>query len=364
MESIRYVGIDYHTNTLQICVLDERGQVLVNRPCSNNWHAVVKASQTKTAGRVMAAIEVGNGADHLADELVLYAGWSVDLGHPGYIRRMRQHEDKTDFTDARMLADLERVGYLPKVWCAPPAIRELRRLVKFRQSKIDQRRAIKLRITGLLRNARVGKAPANRWTKRWMQWLREEVELPSQTRWIIDVELEELAAVQHLVTRIDKQLEAVTREDPLVRKLRAQSCVGLVTAVSLRASIGRFDRFKTGKQLSKFCGLSPRNASSGDRKAEAGLVRGCDRRLRSTLIETAHRLMRSVPHWQSLARRLRERGKSTCEIAVAVANRWVRWLHGRMKTLGLEDEAMLNAMAIPSGDEMVMNNENKYVNMC
>ncbi len=40
----------------------------------------------------------------------------------------------------------------------------------------------------------------------------------------------------------------------------------------LRAEIGRFDRFGSGKQLARFCGLSPRNASSGTRQADAGLV--------------------------------------------------------------------------------------------
>jgi len=37
-----------------------------------------------------------------------------------------QSPDKTDFSDARVLADLERVGYLPRVWIAPQQLRELR----------------------------------------------------------------------------------------------------------------------------------------------------------------------------------------------------------------------------------------------
>ncbi len=50
----------------------------------------------------------------MADELITRLGWSVDLAHPGYVARMKQSPDKTDFGDARMLADLERVGYLPR----------------------------------------------------------------------------------------------------------------------------------------------------------------------------------------------------------------------------------------------------------
>jgi hypothetical protein len=49
----------------------------------------------------------------------------VQLAHPGYVARMKQSRDKTDFGDARMLADLERVGYLPRVWLAPEEVREM-----------------------------------------------------------------------------------------------------------------------------------------------------------------------------------------------------------------------------------------------
>ena len=43
------------------------------------------------------------------------AGWSLDLARPGFVKRMKQNPDKSDYTDAQMLADLVRVGYLPRV---------------------------------------------------------------------------------------------------------------------------------------------------------------------------------------------------------------------------------------------------------
>ena len=39
-------------------------------------------------------------------------GWEVHLAHPGYVRRLRQNPDKTDHSDARLLADLQRVGFI------------------------------------------------------------------------------------------------------------------------------------------------------------------------------------------------------------------------------------------------------------
>jgi transposase len=133
--------------------MDLKGQVVGNRACANDWQAIVKFAQSR--GQVLrAAIESCSGAANLADELVVRAGWHVDLAHPGYVARMKQSPDKTDYQDARLVADLERVGYLPRVWLAPEPIRELRRLVRYRQQLIQQRKAVKLRIRALLREQR------------------------------------------------------------------------------------------------------------------------------------------------------------------------------------------------------------------
>lgn len=334
MNTVLYVGIDYHSKSLQVCVMNETGDPLINRSCANDWSAVVRAAQAKGA-TVHAAIEVGNGADALADELALHAGWDVKLGHPGYVRRMRQTQDKTDHCDAQLLANLVRVGYLPTVWQAPPQIRDLRRLIHYRHELAKQRRAIKQRIGGLLRNARVGRAPANCWTQRWLDWVRHEAALGQTAHWIVMQELEELQHTIQRIKAVEQQLTQLTRHDPLVMRLMALKGVGLITAVMLRAHIGRFDRFHCGKQLANFCGLSPRNASSGSRQATAGLIDGCDRSLRATLIQTAHGLMRYDERWGRFASKLLAAGKHKCLVVAAVANRWVRQLYHTMKPLGL-----------------------------
>ena len=104
-----------------------------------------------------------------------------------------------------------------------------------------------------------------------------------------------------------------------------------MTSWTLRAEIGRFDRFRSGKQLARFCGTSPRNASSGERVADAGLIRAASPLLRAVVIETAHRLIRTDTHWAQMAARLRERGKPAGVRVAAVANRWIRKLYQQMR---------------------------------
>ena len=110
-----FVGLDYHQSSVQVCVMNGSGEVLANRKVSNSWRAVVQVVGS-VPSEVHAAIEACGGAADLADELVEHAGWSVDLAHPGYVHRIKQSPDKTDFSDAQLLADLQRIGYLPRVW--------------------------------------------------------------------------------------------------------------------------------------------------------------------------------------------------------------------------------------------------------
>lgn len=144
-----------------------------------------------------------------------------------------------------------------------------------------------------------------------------------------------LAGVQRLnqdIRAVEVRLERLTQKDPLVVALLEQSGIGPVTAWTLRAEIGRFDRFRTGKQLSRFCGLTPRNASSGKRQADAGLIQAGNPQLRAVLIEAAHRLQRTDDRWKEFAAKLLRAGKPKCVVTAAVANRWMRWLFHQMQT--------------------------------
>lgn len=326
-----FVGLDYHQESVHVCVLDAGGKQLANRDCVNEWSAIVRMVRRHGVPRRV-AIEACTGAAHLADELIAQAGWPVRLAHPGYVARLKQSPDKSDYSDARLLADLERVGYLPPVWLAPEAVRELRRIVRYRQQLVAERRNIKLRVSALLREQRVflsGKA----WSKAWRNCVTSLPELSEQASWIVGRQVARLQQLETEIRTVEERLQQITEGDALVAKLLEQKGVGLITAVTLRAEIGRFDRFRNGKQLARFCGLSPRNASSGQRQADAGLIKAGNPQLRVTLIETAHRLLRFDDRWSDLGGQLLGRGKPKCVVIAAIANRWIRGLHHQLTSL-------------------------------
>jgi transposase len=322
-----YVGLDYHEDSVRVCVMDKHGEVLLNRDLPNDVESV--RDGVRRCGLPQAvAIEACGGAAEFADQLQQQTRWRIRLAHPGYVKRLKQGPDKSDHGDAWLLADLVRIGYLPEVWRADQVTRQLRHLVHYRQGLVADRKRIKLRIRALLREERVPCHWARAWTKAWFGWLSQAT-LREHSRWIMDQELRRLERLNQEIRDVEERLAQATADDELTQRLLAQAGIGPITAATLRAEVGRFDRFGNGKQLARFCGVTPCNASSGRREADAGLVKAGSPALRAVIIQAAQRLPRQEPRWRALKERLR-RTKPANVATAAVANRWLRWLHHQM----------------------------------
>jgi transposase len=329
-----YVGLDYHSKSVQVCVVDASGRVLANRSCGNS---VLEIASVIRSGWTVAraAIESCCGAADLAEALITELRWPLSMAHAGYVARMKHNPDKTDYADARMLAELSRAGLIPPVWLPPRSVRELRLLVRLRADLVGSVRAVKVRLLAVLRQQRIVEPTGfGRWCRRWLAWLTDEGSgLSEQGRFTVEVYLEELAALRSRVARVEARLRAATAEDAMILALKKIKGVGEVTAWTMRALIGRFDRFTSGKQLSRFCAVTPRNASSGERVADSGMIRAGDPQLKTVVIEAAQRLRRYEPRWRELSLSMAERGKPASVIIGAVANRWLRGLYHQMKVL-------------------------------
>lgn len=329
-----YVGLDYHSDSIRVCVMTSDGEVLVDRNVRNTVGDVIESIGNGKRGVQLCvevvAVEACCGAADFATHLADATQWTVKLAHAGAVQRLKQGPDKTDCEDAWHLANLARVNYLPEVWLADYDTRQLRRLARHRQALVADAKDIKLRIRSLLKEERIAESCGRGcWTKGWKEWL-VTVPLGEHSRWILEQDLQRLTQLEADLAAVDKRVAAATQADPVMQRLLEQAGVGLVTALLLRAVIGRFDRFRNGKQLSRYCGLTPRNASSGKRQADAGLIDACHDDLRAVLIQLAKRLPRHEPRWQAFHAQLR-RTKPANVVSAAIANRWVRRLLHEMK---------------------------------
>ena len=141
----RYVGVDLHRRRCWVVVLDGDGQVVSSVSVDN-----------REPGRLVEAVAIGGegcgvvieaawGWYWIAD-LLSDAGFVVHLAHPLGVAGFRNRRVKNDERDAILLADLLRMGSLPEAWIAPPELRELRELVRYRRKLSQLRTGLKAQI--------------------------------------------------------------------------------------------------------------------------------------------------------------------------------------------------------------------------
>ncbi len=72
------------------------------------------------------------------------------MAHPAKMKAISAGKKKSDTIDARTIADLLRCNLLPACYVAPPRIRELRRLLRYRSLLVGEAVRMKNKMAGLL----------------------------------------------------------------------------------------------------------------------------------------------------------------------------------------------------------------------
>jgi transposase len=220
-----FVGIDYHQKVIQVCVIDQQGKMLVNRAVDNDAEAVFRLV-APFGSKVTAAIEASTGAANFAEELLALSHWQVFLAHPGYVARMKQTPDKSDWTDAKLLADLTRAGYIPRVWLAPKYIRDLRELVRHRHALVEQRKQVKLRLRALLRNHRIV-CPDSPWTMKGKKWLLDKSHISDPTvLFLVHDHYDTIEYFDKKISSATEQMQSHVVDDAVVKQLLRQPGIG------------------------------------------------------------------------------------------------------------------------------------------
>ena len=167
-----------------------------------------------------------------------------------------------------------------------------------------------------------------------------EVALPDLLRHTVALVVDEIRGLDHRIATIDQQLAQVAAEHPVARRLQQIPGVGVLTATALVGAVGHIHAFRRGREFASWLGLTPREASTGNRRYLGRISKRGDVYLRCLLTHgaravllAAQRTSRTAPqrvtrlqHWAVTTAARRGHNKA----AIAVANKlariiWVVW---------------------------------------
>jgi transposase len=272
-------------------------------------------------------------------EACALAGWVYDLCAELGIRclvantaaeawKFKHTKRKTDKDDARRLVELYLLGQFPEVAIPPKQTREWRGLIAHRQHLVGLRVRTQNRIRAIL----VGQGlPAPRGAKAWSelglegigQFARDLADCAAAELWrgLLQQALVLFRQYRALLDQAEKRLDQLADADEGVQILVSAPGVGPRTAEAVAAYLHNPKRFRTGKQVSAYGGLVPRQYQSGEVDRRGRITKRGPAILRKLLVQSAWAMLRYNPWARAVYARLSQGGKTRKKQAIVALAR-------------------------------------------
>jgi transposase len=308
-----YVGIDVHRKRSQVAVVAEDGKVQLNRNVVNGSEPMLRLIGGLRAGTPV-AFEAAYGWGWLIELLEDY-GFDPHMVHPLRCKAIASARLKNDKAGAAILAQLLRAGLLPEAWIAPPAVRQLRALLRHRASLVRLGTQLRNRIHAVAADHGYDRA-ASYWTDPGRGWLAE-LDLPPVSREIATGCLAFIDALVPQTDRLDGELRRHAKAGPRVKALMALPGAGQFTALVIVAEAGDITRFPNARKLASWAGLTPTVRGSDLSVRHGHISRQGSAWLRWVLNQAAQTAKRSPEFSATHAAIAKRRGKKIATIAIS-----------------------------------------------
>ena len=308
-----YVGIDFHRRRSVVVRIGPRGKRLSVVRIDNSPSALAEAL-TAAGDHPQVVLEATYGW-YWAVDVLQELGATVHLANPNALN-WGERRVKNDVVDATDLADMLRLGRLPEAWIAPPALRELRELVRYRAKLVQLRSGLKAQVHAVM--AKEGVLPR-----------LDDMFGPGG-----QVQLDEMGLGRNYRVRVESLRDLIEIYDReivmLERDIHRHLCrhrgyqavqaihgVGRTIAAVLVAEIGDVTRFPTPRHLCSWAGLTPGRRESDVKGHDQGITKKGSKLLRWALIESIS-CYHGGPHLAVEFHRLADRrGKNKARVAIA-----------------------------------------------
>ena len=308
-----YVGIDVHRKRSQVAVVTEDGKVQLNKNVVNGSEPMLRLIGDLPPGTPV-AFEAAFGWGWLAELLEDY-GFEAHLVHPLRCKAIASARLKNDKVDAAILAQLLRADLLPEAWIAPPAVRQLRALLRHRAGLVRLRTQQQNRIHAVVADFGYDRAGSylSGPGRGWLAGL----DLPAVSREIVTDCLAVIDGLAPVIDRIDGELRQHAKADPRVKALTTLPGVGPVHRAGHAGRDRRHHPVPQRPQAGQLGRADPDGPRLGpDRPARAHLQAGLG--LAAVGAEPGGADRQAVPgilrHLRAIAKR---RGKKIATIAIA-----------------------------------------------
>jgi len=311
-----YLGIDLHLKRTYVVLMDSTGAVIDERRIQNL--DMSEYLQGNVPRETYAVLEATRNWAFMYDMLVEHVE-RVELAHPKELKAIATAAVKTDRIDARVLANLARLNFLPISYAAPKEIRDLRLYTRHREWLVRQRTQAKNRIHAVLASYNLVSPVTDLFGGQGREFLeRASLGLRPAAQRVIADHLNLIGHLDEQVEALEADLEVSDEQQRVLKLLKTMPGIGWVSAATILAEVGDIHRFNSPKALCHWAGLTPRVRKSDQVVRHGRITKQGSPYLRAAMTRAATIASRSSKRWYHLHEKLLPRcGKTGAKVAVA-----------------------------------------------
>lgn len=277
---MEHLAIDLGGSQSQVCVRSSDGQVLIERRCRTSELGQYLAKRPpsrvvlETCSEAFAVADAALACGHQVRVVPATLVRSLGVGSRGV---------KTDRRDAQILSEISCRIDLPSVHIPSARSRERKTRCGMRDALMHSRTMLINTVRGWLRatsrRPRTGSASSFALRVRVLCGTA----LPSH----IEVQLETIEMLSQQLAKVDRELAAEAKRDPVCQRLMTVPGVGWVTALRFVATLDQSERFADAHRVESYLGLVPGERSSSERQQRTGITKAGSPSMRATLVQSA-----------------------------------------------------------------------------
>ena len=321
---IATIGIDIGKNTFHLIGMDKRGAIVMLTKLSRSQ----LGRRLVNVPRCLIGMEACSGAHHIG-RMAEQLGHEVRLIPAQYVKPFLKGH-KNDYRDAEAIAEAVQRPTMRFVRIKTPEQMDLLALHRVRSRLVGQRTGVINQMRGFLieRGIAVAKGPGS--LRRVLPDILascDAVLSPMIVRLI-----EELCGISReldiWIDDLTDEIELLANEDICCQRLMTVPGIGPTISSAIVAAVGDASGFASGRDLSAWLGLVPRQISTGDRTILGRISKRGNRYVRTLLVQAAHIILVRRPHtvgkglWDWIEAASKRMHRNT--LVIALANKLAR----------------------------------------
>jgi transposase len=312
-----YIGLDVHKKTISYCIKTPAGEIVqegrlqASRLALRSW---AEGHRVPWRG----AMEATLFSAWIYDTLKPYAQQLV-MGHPAKMKAITAGKKKSDSIDARTIADLLRCDLLPTCYVLPPEMRDLRRLLRYRNMVVQQSVRMQNKMAGLLMESGTAFHKDKLHGKKYFTELMKSLEeVPESVKDLLRMSRGSMEMFQSAQKQIIKRLLSERSLQQRVERLMSIRGVGPITALTWALEVADPHRLSSIGDAVSYCGLTAAFRSSAGKQQRGPISKQRNAWLQTVLIEAAKLAPRWNPQLATLHAKQMELGhpnRATLQVA-------------------------------------------------